>query len=105
MLQKSMEEIAECVVHEVSCLGSSVESLTSEDYSDRDITVSSEEIPDSTGQAEDTKESARELRNPLSVLQKNQHYDEGYRTPPYLSPGVTRKVKLSKGIFGFETDL
>ena len=85
-----------------------MESLNSDPYSDRDITVSCEEITDSTsGQAEgtkDSKEPVRELRNPLSVLQKNQHY-EGHRTPPYLSPGVTRKVKLNKDKFDFETDL
>ena len=129
MLQKSMDEIAECAAQEVSCLGSSMGSLTnSEDqFSERDITVSGEdedlknefeestaatvtnsqeELEMETDESNDTaseKSRSRELRDPSSKMSLYPR-NEGIRTPPYLSPGITRRV-LSNKLLNFQTNL
>ena len=110
MLQQSMEEIAQCAAKEVSCLGSSVESLSnSEDQFseiDNDIHEEDDTIKFKTGQesssaTEEEQENAetertRELRHPLSKLITHGHksHSDGLHTPPYLSPGITRRIAL-----------
>lgn len=117
MLQKNMEEIAVCAAQEVSCLGSSIESLE-EQFSDmdEDVSHSSEDLMDierTTAEEEEREEEEeeeqpkhdREMRNPLSWQSMQSHKSDcdGFRTPPYLSPGVTRRIQWKNN--GFETKL
>lgn len=108
-----MEKIAECAAKEVSCLGSSVESLSnSEEFSDIDEDIIAEVDPIATemelessgtaGEEEDRYRQIRELRNPLSKLFTHSCKSgcNGIHTPPYLSPGITRRIGA-----GFETKL
>ena len=107
MLKRSMDEIAQCAAKEVSCLGSSLESLhdSEEDFSDQDIQISSEEEHEKKtapnfciGGDEDLDQDAtlkRELKNPLSVFLRSRSDCKGNMTPPYLSPGITRRLQPS----------
>lgn len=114
MLQQSMEKIAECAAKEVSCLGSSVESLSNSDeqFSDLDDDIITEkrvtaeiELESSGTAGEEEEERPRELRNPLSKLSTHSCKSDcdGIHTPPYLSPGITRRIKMKSN--GFETRL
>lgn len=118
MLQKSMKEIAECAAQEVSCLGSSVESLE-EQFSDMDEDLSShsveeegttvttpQEEEEEEGMEEDQLKQVREMRNPTLArqsLRSHKSNSEGFCTPPYLSPGITRRIQWKNN--GFETKL
>lgn len=100
MLKTSMEQIAQCAVQEVSCLGSSLESLhnSDEEYSDRELIQVSEEesvldLNESTCALEGVAPEDRELKNPYTVFLDRK--SKGYQTPPYLSPGITRRVLSS----------
>lgn len=115
MLKTSMEQISQCAIQEVSCLGSSVESFKDsedEDY-DRDLIRVSEDEHEtsleesgagsnSDGPEDDhglVLEQLRELRNPLFRLPpRGSSGMGGYRTPPYLSPGITRRVLQPSGL-------
>lgn len=44
------------------------------------------------------EQEARELRIPPSLLDRDANAD-GYQTPPYLSPGITRRYKLRERVF------
>ncbi len=91
MLKRSMDEIAQCAAKEVSCLGSSLESLhdSEGEIYDQDYRVSEEEYE--TGI--EFQPEVRELRNPLSTFLKSHAECTGYMTPPYLSPGITRRLR------------
>lgn len=101
MLKRNMEQIAQTAVREASCLGSSLESLhdSEGDFSDREIIQVSEEeivceqtrlvVVETSTPAED-----RELRNPYTVFL--QRKCKGTETPPYLSPGITRRVNTER---------
>lgn len=106
MLQKTLEEVTKCAAQEVnsSLCSSSTKSLNESDgqFSDVDINRISE-LSDAEADVEadgadhenmEIEEAVqqRELRNPLSAFHSN---CRGYRTPPYLSPGITRKLVLS----------
>lgn len=93
MLKSSMEQIAQCAVQEVSCLGSSLESLQDEEleFSDRELIQVSEE--ESMGEHRMEIEQDRELKNPYTSCIEQKC--KGYDTPPYLSPGITRRVLSS----------
>lgn len=96
MLKKSMEQIAQCAVQEVSCIGSSVESLqdSEEWFSDADvIQISGEENNAESPEARIQPEQVRELRNPFTILSERKR--TGFETPPYLSPGITRRFHYS----------
>ena len=97
MLKRSMDEIVQCAAKEVSCLGSSVESLHNSEgeFSDQDIQISEEEERAGLSTTKFTigdQHEDRELRNPLV---KSSSGCRGYATPPYLSPGVTRRLQES----------
>ena len=98
MLMKSIEQIAQCAAQEVSCPGSSIESLQDseeeQDFGQDTIQVSMENLDteDDTAEPDRSSMEDRELRHPLS---SNIKYN-GRRTPPYLSPGLTRRVSLNK---------
>ncbi len=102
MLQKSIEQIAECAAKEVSCLGSSVESLSDSECqfpdcresTDRESTDSGEEdlgtVFEALAEMGESSRQGRELRNPLR--RESMADFRGHRTPPYLSPGTTRRA-------------
>ena len=95
-----MDEIAQCAVKEASCLGSSLESLhdSEEEFSDHDIQISEEERehPQAKRDCLEHNKEVRELRNPLSTFMKSSSECTGNRTPPYLSPGITRRLSIEQ---------
>ena len=103
MLQKTLEEVTRCAAQEVNTsLCSSIESLndSEREFSDMDINRISElsevstdhenmETEEVTIEQQQQQQQQRELRNPLSVFYRD---CRGCQTPPYLSPGTTRKL-------------
>lgn len=98
MLQKTLEEVTRCAAQEVNIsLCSSMESLNDSEGQFSDIDINriselSEEVSTDLENMEtgEATELQRELRNPLSVL--HSYNCRGVQTPPYLSPGITRKL-------------
>lgn len=99
MLKRSMEQISQCAAQEleVPCFSSLESFHDSEDemeYSDRDlIQVSEEECIMDSAQDRVEPEQVRELKNPYTVFSERQY--KRCETPPYLSPGITRRVFIN----------
>ncbi len=97
MLRESMEKISQTAVKE-SSMESLVEDSDEDDYKSDTIQISTEELDrDSTINHE---EDIRELKHPLSNFGK-EGKSGGYTTPPYLSPGLTMKVRLNRNSMDF----
>ena len=91
MLKSSMEKIAQCAAQEVSGLGSSLESLYSEgEASDSELIQVSEEESELECEEADSNSDDRELRNPYTIFLERKR--QGCKTPPYLSPGVSKRI-------------
>ena len=103
MLQTSMEKIAQCAAKESSSLGSSLESL--EDVFDENLLQVSGESSDESScsppqqvKVQWNKEEGlrnRVLKHPLErniSIPLTTSRRSGENTPPYLSPGITRRT-------------
>ena len=98
MLQQSMDNIAQCAAKEVSSLSNSEEQLSDHDIITKEILTEMEQEDSGSQEEEEGPEETRELRHPLSsklITHSDESECDGVRTPPYLSPGVTRRVNLT----------
>ena len=111
MLQTSMEKIAQCAARESSSLVSSMESIDSSDdetFDENVVQVSEDSSDDSRSFSAshlqqfnftlEAKENLRTrvLRHPLENTKSTplaSSRRSGESTPPYLSPGLTKKLK------------
>ena len=108
MLNSSIEKIAECAAKESSSLGSSMESLSSSDgvFEENIIQVSEESAEEVRSNStpllqqfmfetiEKNDHGKRALRHPLEKTRSvplTYSRRSGENTPPYLSPGVTKR--------------
>jgi len=107
MLQTSMEKIAQCAARESSSLGSSLESLESleDEMFDEDAVKVSDDSSDDgisleTHHLQQFKFTAvgeenirnRVLRHPHEKMRYAASSRSGENTPPYLSPGLTKRL-------------
>lgn len=90
MLEERLKQIAHTILQET--------------YS-KPSRVSEEKSQDSTAKREKENtenhcfEEERELRTPCSSMGESSAGSHGYTTPPYLSPGATRRIQWREDFF------